>query len=376
MTSFLRFNRLPAILQCAYLALGLFFFASAHSARAANVPYLIDLSKEYPKKAGQRANAALKENVVTLLDRKNPSATGDPHDYFSYARYLWPNPATPSGLPYIMKDGHVNQAQVDKGDRATLDVMTSTVNALAVGWAVNHNPQYAKKAGDWIRAWFVDPKTRMTPNLEFAQIELGHNNNRGSASGVGIIDGRALPEVADALILLEGSGALTPSENAAAKAWFAEYYQWLETSPQGKSEHAQHNNHGSWFLVQEIALARFVGNDAAARALCEGVKERISLYIEPDGGQPLEYKRVDGLTYSVFSLRAQAQIAKLALPLGIDLWHYQSPRGGSLVKALDFLRPYNQAPEKWPYSQKAKMAPGFLNGLLDEVKKLEEKPAK
>ena len=368
--------RLSAILPLAYLASGILFFASTHFAWAASEPYLVDLSKEEPKKAAQRANAVLKQNVTTLLDRKNPSPSGDPRDYISYARYLWPNPNTPSGLPYISKDGHVNQAQVDKGDRATLDVMTSAVNALAIGWAVNHNHQYAKKAGEWIRAWFVDSKTRMTPNLVFAQIELGRNKNRGKAGGGGIIDGRRLPEVADALIMLEGSGALTPSENAAAKAWFAEYFHWLETSPQGKSEHAKPGNHGSWFLVQEIALARFVGDDEAARALCEGVKERISRDIEPDGGQPLEFKRVDGLTYSVFSLRAQAQIAKLALPLGIDLWHYQSPRGGSLVKALDFLRPYNQAPGKWPYSQKARMTPGFLNGLFEEVKKLEAKPAK
>ena len=365
----LKLPRLGSVLSIAYLALGSFFSSVAYADLPSNAPFLIDLSKENPKSASQRADAFMKKEVITLLDRKNPSPTGNPHDYFSYARYAWPNPKTPTGLPYIFEDGHSNQEQVDKGDPQYLGAMTSAVRALAIGWAMTHHPQYAKKAGEWIRAWFVDPKTRMTPNLEFSQIELGHNNNRGKASGGGIIDGRELPSVADALRMLGGSGALTASEDAAAKAWFAEYLHWLATSPQGMADHAKLGNHGNWFLVEEITLARFIGDDAQARALCEEEKERINNNIEPDGSQPDEIKRVDGLMYSVFNLRAHAKIAKLARPLGFDFWHYQAPRGGSLAKAVDFLKPYNQAPEKWPYTQKGKMNPGFLSDLLEEMNK-------
>src|SRR5438132_4869754 len=43
---------------------------------------------------------------VTLKAQLPPS--GDPHDYMSLARYFWPDPSKPDGLPYIRKDGYSN----------------------------------------------------------------------------------------------------------------------------------------------------------------------------------------------------------------------------------------------------------------------------
>ena len=331
---------------------------------------VFDLSKENPKTADKRASDFVNKPVISLLDRKNPSPTGDPHNYFSYARYAWPNPNTPNGLPYIFKDGCHNVEQVAKGDAQYLGGMTSAIRALAIGYALTHKQEYAKKSAEWVRAWFIDPKTRMNPNMEFAQIELGHNNNRGKASGGGILDARDLPEVTDALRLIQNSGTLTPAEQTAARAWFAEYLQWLQTSPQGIADHAKTGNHGNWFLSEEITLARFVGDDTTARALCEEAKQRIDLNIEPDGSQPGEMKREDGITYSMFNLRAFARLTRLARPLGIDLWRYQAPRGGSLPKAVEFLKTYNQHPEKWPYKQKHTLKPGFLDSFLKEMQEL------
>ena len=76
---------------------------------------------------------------------------------------------------------------------------------------------------------------------------------------------------------------------------------------------------------------------------------------------------MDGLGYSRFNLEAQAVIARHARALGIDLWNYTAPNGASLRQALDFLRPYNHAPEKWPTSQNEKLAPGFLDELIAEA---------
>lgn len=320
----------------------------------------------------QAAAKALRTPLVTIVDKAKPSPTGDAHDYISYARYWWPDPSKPDGLPYIRKDGSHNREQVDAGDRKKIDHLVDSVTVLALGWSRLHREECARRAGDWLRAWFVTPATRMKPALDYAQVRLGHNQNRGNASGV--IDTRTLAELVAVLPLLQGSPALAPDEEAAIRQWFADYFHWLETGPSAVGEHKAENNHGSWYLVQAVAIARYLGRDDDARRLCEEDRARIAWQFEADGRQPLELARADALSYSVFNLVAQLQLARLAHGLGVDLWHYTAPNGGSLKRGLDYLRPYNAAPDKWPHSQRATLAKGFLDDLLAQAARLDTLP--
>ncbi len=206
----------------------------------------------------------------------------------------------------------------------------------------------------------------MNPNLEFAQIRLGHDHNHGTTSGV--LDARCFSDVIVALRQLHGSPAFAPGDEAAIQAWFKAYLDWLVTAPNAMGEHKAKNNHGSWFLAQTISVARYVGREDLARELCEEDKGRIGRQIRPDGSQPEEIRRVDGLGYSAFNLSAQFQIAGQAASLGIDLWNYTASTGASLRRALAYLQPYNTRPETWPTSQNAKLQPGFLNELITQAK--------
>lgn len=313
----------------------------------------------------QGARSALAAPVRTVVDRTHPSPSPDPHDYVSYARYYWPDPSKPDGLPYLNHDGRHNREQVAKGDHARLGTFCSTVEKLAAAWHVGRDEAAARRAGEWLRAWFITPATRMNPNLDYAQVRLGRDGNRGSPSGV--LDSRGLAQVIDALRLLEGSPALTPAEEQAIRTWFAAYLRWLETAKTAQAEHAAKNNHGSWFLAQVVPMARHVGRDDLARQLCEENKDRLARQIRPDGSQPEEIRRVDGLGYSVFNLEAQVRLARVASTLGIDLWNYTAPNGASLRQAVAYLQPFNQSPEKWPSSQKAVLKPGFLDKILAEA---------
>lgn len=311
------------------------------------------------------ARSVLAAPVRTVVDRTHPSPSPDPHDYVSYARYYWPDPSKPDGLPYLNHDGRHNREQVAKGDHERLGTFCSTVEKLAAVWHVRRDEAAARRAGEWLRAWFITPASRMNPNLDYAQVRLGRDGNRGSPSGV--LDSRGLAQVIDALRLLEGSPALTPAEEQAIRAWFAAYLRWLETAKTAQAERAAKNNHGSWFLAQAVPMARYVGRDDFARQLCEENKARLARQIRPDGSQPEEIRRVDGLGYSVFNLEAQARLARVASTLGIDLWNYTAPNGASLRKAVAYLQPFNQSPGKWPSSQKAALKPGFLDKLLAEA---------
>jgi Alginate lyase len=313
-----------------------------------------------------RAPAALKASIVTVVEKPQAPPSGDSHDYVSFARYTWPDPSKPDGLPYITIDGKNNTELVARGDHERLFTFVGNVTTLAAAWRVNHDEAAARRAGEWLRAWFITAATRMNPNMEYAQVQLGRNGNHGNP--IGVLDSRGFSNIIDSLLLLHSSPAFASGEEAAIQAWFKTYLDWLTTARNALAEHAARNNHGSWFLAQIIPIARYCGRNDLARQLCEEDKARIASQIKPDGSQPEEIRRVDGLGYSGFNLEAQFQVARQASGLGIDLWNYTASTGASLRRALEYLRPFNAQPETWPAKQNAKLRPGFLDPLLTQAK--------
>jgi len=69
-------------------------------------------------------------------------------------------------------------------------------------------------------------------------------------------------------------------------------------------------------------------------------KKLLDSQLEADGKQPLELVRTNAKSYSTFNLRAWFMLASLAENQGIDLWHYQTNKGASIQKALDFMIPF------------------------------------
>jgi hypothetical protein len=249
-------------------------------------------SAEIPTLAAQ-ASAVLAAPIVTVTDKQIASPSGTPHDYVSFARYWWPDPAKPDGLPFVSRDGQHNHEQVARGDRLRIGAFCETVEQLAAAWHVHRDEASARRAGEWLRAWFITPATRMNPHLEFAQVRPGHNGNRGNPAGM--LDSRGLTNVVDALRMLDDSPALTASERETVREWFGTFLDWFTTAPIALKERAAKNNHGSWYFAQAVPLARSAGRDELARELCEEARGLLARQIQPDGSQPEEIRRVDGL---------------------------------------------------------------------------------
>ena len=131
---------------------------------------------------------------------------------------------------------------------------------------------------------------------------------------------------------------------------------WAQTSKNGKNEQRAKNNHGSFYDVQIVHLALFLGEiELARRTLDDAKRVRIATQIQPDGTQPLELARADSFGYSRFNLQALFALATLGERLGIDLWHFETPEGASIRKAFDFLFGYAENPKKeWPYGTSKK----------------------
>lgn len=74
------------------------FYATAYQALQAEADKLLDV---------QPLSVMMKEKVP---------ASGNKHDYMSQARYYWPDPTKPDGLPYVSRDGESNP-ELNKLDR-------------------------------------------------------------------------------------------------------------------------------------------------------------------------------------------------------------------------------------------------------------------
>ena len=226
------------------------------------------------------------------------------------------------------------------------------VSNLGMLYTLTGDEKYAQRASLLLHVWFLDPETKMNPNLQFAQAIRGVNDGRGT----GILDARDLPDACDAVALLAGSPAWPPADDTAIRAWFTAYLDWLLTSPHGKDEAAAKNNHGSWYDVQAAGIALFLGKTDDARKFIETAKtKRIALQFKPDGSQPLELARTKSFSYSVFNLTALMRLAQEARLVGVGLWTYRSADGASLRGALDYLLPYAQGSKTWTYDS--------LNGI-------------
>jgi hypothetical protein len=312
------------------------------------------------KRLDADSDRALAEGTFSVVTKRVTPPSGDKHDYMSQAPYFWPDTSKTDGRPYIRRDGERNPEINKISDHRSMDQMVGAVSALALAYYFKGEERYAAKATEILRAWFLDPETRMNPNLQYAQGIPGITTGRG----IGLIETRGLTRVVDAIGLLGNSKALTETDRKGIENWFAKFLTWLQESKNGREENAAKNNHGTFYDVQAVSFALFLGKTALAKSILETAKQkRIALQIEPDGRQPLELVRTRAWGYSVGNLDGLMQLAVLAEGVGIDLWNYKTADGRSIRGALEFLYPISLG-QKWKYQQLGEWQPQTLFPLM------------
>jgi hypothetical protein len=291
------------------------------------------------------ARAALTAGPFSVTQKRREAPSGDKHDYMSLAPYWWPDPTKPGGLPFIRRDGEVNPESRSDTDSPRFGQMSDAVETLSLAYYFSGDAAYAAHAAMLLRTWFLDSATRMNPNLRYAQAIPGVTDGRG----IGIIDTRNMSTIVDDVLLLRTAPTWHASDEAAMRDWCRAYLAWLLTSVQGKEEDAQRNNHGTWYDAQVATLALFVGDTGLARGrIGESAKARLASQISPDGRQPNELARTRPLHYSLFNIEPFARLAELGRHVGVDLWHFEAPKGASLRKAVMFVAPYFDPKNRWP----------------------------
>ncbi|MGW2722452.1 alginate lyase family protein [Streptomyces sp. NPDC001492] len=301
-----------------------------------------------------RADNWLTQGPWTVVDKPRPAPGGDRHDYLSQAPYWWPTRAptadNPWGCPYVQRDGQRNP-EVDSGtDRQDVEKVFDSTYDLSLAWYYTGRRAYAKKAAQVLRTWFLDPSTRMNPNLAHAQFIPCKYDGRA----IGIIDfSQSYTSVVDALAIL-GTGApgWTKTDRTGMAQWNADFLGWLKNSAFGKEEGAAANNHGTFYDMQLAALAYATGDRALARrTVVDARSKRIDPQIAADGSQPQELARTRSWHYSTFDLVAYTRLAAIGRHVGVNLWAYQGPDGQGLFKAVDYLLPAATGSTAWPHPE-------------------------
>lgn len=290
----------------------------------------------------KRADAALESVPVTVTATRAERSAGGIHDFYSEGDYWWENPQDPDG-PFIRRDGETNPDNFTAHRHAMIR-FSQLVGDLTSAWILTGDKKYTDAAMRHIRAWFIDQKTMMNPNLLYAQAIKGIATGRG----IGIIDTIHLIEVAQSLRLMEAQGIIEDKELQTIRLWFSDYLTWLSTHRYGINEMEAKNNHGTCWTMQVAAFALFTQNEEMLR-FC---RERYRSVLLPnqmaaDGSFPLELERTKPYGYSLFNLDAMTTLCHLLTTPEENLWDYTTTDGRNIEKGISWLFPFVKDKGSW-----------------------------
>jgi hypothetical protein len=206
---------------------------------------------------------ALPFGPVSVMEKTGLPPGGDKHDYMSLAPYWWPDPTKPNGLPYVRKDGQTNPEVKEYPDKENMPKLCEYVYTLGLAYYFSEENQYAEHAAKLLKVWFLDPETKMNPNLKYGQAIKGVNEGRGA----GLIDTRHWIKLIDGIGLIKNSKYWKKEDQKAMQQWFAEFLNWMQTSKIGIDELNAKNNHGAWYDAQRLSIALYIDSIDLAKKL-------------------------------------------------------------------------------------------------------------
>ena len=292
----------------------------------------------------ETATAYLDSLPLTVTASVCARSSGNQHDFYSEGDYWWPDPENPDG-PYIRKDGQTNPDNF-VAHRHAMVRLSQIVGMQTSAYLLTGDKKYAETAGKHLNAWFVNPATKMNPNLLYAQAISGRYTGRG----IGIIDAIHLIEVARSAEILAHNNAISTETVSETKKWFGEFVDWLTTHQYGIDEMNAKNNHGTCWVMQVGAFARFTGNET----VLDFCRNRFKTVLLPnqmaeDGSFPLELDRTKPYGYSLFNLDAFMTCAEILSDKSDNLYEFSTPDGRNLKLGTEFLFPYVKNKADWPY---------------------------
>jgi hypothetical protein len=288
-----------------------------------------------------------------LTSLASPRSPGTPRDYFSEA------------APDTNSETATTTQPPFTAHRDALFTLGLAVPALAAAYLLTAEERYAEHALLHLRTWFVDPATRMTPQLDFGSVPLAQASPAEPAAGSfqGILETLPLVEIAQAIPFLAVSPALSEAALKQLHAWFAAYLLWLtrpeDTGPRLPAlARDRKDHHGTSWLLQVSAyscmavpagdISRSEDNTLAAlRHRFQSTTLRAQVSFE--GKFQHELSSDFPYRYSLFNLDMLAATCQLLSTRFDNLWDYSLEDGPSMRAAIAYHFPFIADRTKWPF---------------------------
>jgi Alginate lyase len=288
----------------------------------------------------------LAESPTPITTLPCPRSPGTPHDFYSEAEDFWPDPANPTG-PFIQRADSPNPDAFTAHRDALLNLCIC-VPSLTAAFVITNDPRYVQQAVAHLRAWFLDPATRMTPSILYAQTIRPAKAGRPE----GLIEAVHLAEVVQCLSFLYSSEAFTESDHTALLKWFADYFAWLNTSRLAGLARDTKSHHGTSWLLQAAAIASLTQttDDAPLTTLRHQYRSStIRAQILADGTFPHELTTPNPYRNTLFNLDMFAGVCVLLSTRFESVWDYELQDGPGMRTVIARLYPYILDRGKWPY---------------------------
>ena len=192
----------------------------------------------------------LNEPVLTLTDFPAERSSGTKHEFYSEGKTWWPNPKDPDAA-YTIREGFTNPDAFRK-HIALLERVGEIIPGLTAVYRITNKNVYAEAGVKHLKAWFIDPETRMEAHMKYAQAIP----NRRSGRNVGIYEALPLVEILQSIPYLEKF--LTDEEKMSLRSWFKDYSDFLVDDPKGMSIRTRKDTYASAYLLQMCAIARYL----------------------------------------------------------------------------------------------------------------------
>jgi hypothetical protein len=192
----------------------------------------------------------------------------------------------------------------EKFDRSRIQSLFQNATVLALGWFFSENLTLAEYGADMIRHFFLDPASRMNPNLNFAQASRSSQDLATQCEFyTGLVEFKDIYYLLDAVRLFRRAGTLSASDYRAMQVWCKGMLAWLRTSVCGRAAHNSLSKHATFFNIQLIALGVFVEDYDAVLEGVRSLKKVFPLHFSESGEQPIESKQVLSFHQYAFNLQ-------------------------------------------------------------------------
>ncbi|HEY5330509.1 MAG TPA: alginate lyase family protein [Acidobacteriaceae bacterium] len=258
---------------------------------------------------------------------------------------------TITGIHSPAADAHsfYSEADAPKAFRAHAEALidaSTNISTLTAAYVLTRDNKYALRAGAHFRAWFVDPATRMKPDLQSANATA----TNVTALAAGIVDGVALAEIARSLPFLADTAALAPPDLATARAWFTSFLEWLNTSRIPVIARDTKDHTASAWLLLAASIGRLLGDETTLNS-CRHRFKTPTLRNQIDATGVFHHEVVTDAPYrnSLFNYDLLAGACELLSTPFASLWPYELEDGPGMRSVAAFLYPMIHDPAGWPY---------------------------